>query len=111
MEGISEHPLQILHRRLARIDRQRLAAAQIAKAPAVVQAHDMIGMGVREQHRVQPANLLAQHLDAEFRRRVDDHLGLLRRHIDRWPRAVVLRVGQKRGRIFHANDRHALRSA
>src|SRR5450759_4071991 len=71
----------------------------------------MIGVGVREQHRIEPTNLLAQHLDAEFGGGVNDELGLFRRHIDRWPRAMVLRIGQERGRVLLANDRYALRCA
>ena len=65
VEGVAEHALQIVHRCFVRIDRQRLAASQVAETAAVVQAHDMIGMGVGEQHRVEPADLLPQYLEAE----------------------------------------------
>ena len=93
MERVPEHAPQVVHGRLVRIDGQRLAAAQIADATTIVQTHDMVRMGVREEHRVEVAELLAQHLDAELWRGVNDQPGLVALDIDRWPHAVVLRVG------------------
>jgi len=91
--------------------RQRPAAAQIAEAPAVVQSHDVVGMRVREDDRVQPPDIFAQHLEAKFRRRVHDQFDLFRGHVDGGAGAVVFRVGQKFRRVLLADDRHALRSA
>ena len=72
MERIGENAFQIVHRRRCRINRKRLAAAQVAKPAAVVQSHNVIRMRMREEDRVQPANVFAQHLDAKFRRCVHD---------------------------------------
>ena len=44
VEGVLKDAPQILHRRRAGIDRQRRPAAQIAKAPAIIQAHDVVGV-------------------------------------------------------------------
>ena len=82
VEGVAEHAPQVVHGCLVGIDGQRLAAAQVAEAAAVVQTHDMIGVGVGEQHRVQPLDLLAQHLEAELGGGINHQLGLLGRHID-----------------------------
>ena len=71
----------------------------------------MIRVGVGENDRIEPANLLAQALEAKFRRRVHHQLHRVRRHIDRRPRAMIFGISQKLRRIFLANDGHALRGS
>src|SRR5438874_13116450 len=77
MERIGEHTLQVSHRGLCSINRKRLAAAQIAKPAAIVQSHNVIGMRMGEENRVQPADVFAQHMDAKFRGCVQDEPSLV----------------------------------
>ena len=51
------------HRLLVGINRQR-AVPQIAETPAIVQAHDMVGVRVGENDGVEPADVFPQALDA-----------------------------------------------
>ncbi len=110
IKGVSEDPLQVVHRSFAGINWQR-TFAQITETAAIVQAHDVVGVRMGEDHRVEPADVFAQALHAEFRRRVHDQPDLVRRDIDRRARAVVFGVRQKFRRIFLGDDRHALRRA
>ena len=91
VKSVSKDAPQRLHRLSARIDRQRLEAAQIAEAPAIVQPHDVVRVRVREDDRVQPVDFFAQHLDAKLRRRIDHQLDLVGGEVDGRTRAMVLR--------------------
>src|SRR6266403_151772 len=66
MKSIREHPRKILHRHLIRIDGQASAPSQVAEPSAIVQAHDMVRMRMREKDGIQPTDVFTQHLDAEF---------------------------------------------
>jgi len=59
-EGVLEDAPQVGHCFFIGINRQRRPAPQIAKPPAIVQPHDMIGMGMGEKDGVEPADVLAQ---------------------------------------------------
>ena len=67
-----KHAPQIAHGLFVGVNRQGFAAAQITKAPAIIQAHDVVGVRVRENDRIEPADAFAQTLDAKLRRGVDD---------------------------------------
>src|ERR1039457_6019179 len=43
------------------------------KDPRVVETEDMVGVGMREQHRVEAGHALAQGLGAEIRRGIDQY--------------------------------------
>ena len=103
VEGVDKNPLERVHRGRVRIDRQR-PIAQIAEPAAIVQAHDVVGVRVRENHRVEPVDFFAQALHAELRRRVHDELDFVRRDVNRGAGAPVLRVGQEFRRILLADD-------
>ena len=111
VKGVGKDAAQVGHRRRVGIDRQRLVAAQITKAAAVVQPHDVVGVRVGEDHGVEPAQVFTQALDAEFRRGVHDQFDLVRGDINRRPRAMVLGIGEKSRRVILADDGHALRGA
>ena len=81
MKGITKYPAKIVHRGFVRVYRRR-PAAQIAKATAIVQAHDVVGVGMREKDGIEMTNFFAQTLDAELGRRVNDEAGLVRHYID-----------------------------
>ena len=110
VKRIDENPPKRRHRFLVRINRQR-AFAQIAKPAAIVQTHDVIGVGMGENNRIEPADVFAEHLDAKFRRRVHDEFDLVRGDVNGRPGAMVFGIGQKFRRIFLADDGHALRRA
>src|SRR5215813_973260 len=103
MKCVREYTAQVGHGGFIRIDRQTFAAAQITKTPAIVQSHDMVSMRMSKNDCIQPANVFAQHLDAELWSGIDDKSRLTRFHVDGWTGSMVLRVRQKLGWIFFAN--------
>src|SRR5438876_10400644 len=111
MKGVSKDSLQIIHGWFVGINRQGLAFAQIAKPAAITETHDMIGMGMGEEHRIEPADVFAQHLDAKFRGGIDYKFSVLGGHVNGWPSAMVFRIGKKFRWIIFADDGNALRSA
>src|SRR5438045_3387589 len=58
----------------------------------IVEPHDMVGMLVRKQDRVQPIDLGAQRLRAEVRGSVDQDVPAAVADQDGWAQAVVARV-------------------
>ena len=110
VKRIDENTPKRRHRFRVRINRQ-CAFAQIAKPAAIVQTHDVIGVGMGENHRIEPADVFAEHLDAKFRRRVHDEFDLVRGDVNGRPGAMVLGIGQEFRRIFLADEGHALRRA
>ena len=71
----------------------------------------MIRVGVSDDHGVEPADVLAQHLDAKFRRRIHHELHRIRGDVDGGTGAMVLRVGEECLRVIPSDDGHSLRSA
>jgi hypothetical protein len=47
-------------------------ALQLAKAPQIIKAENVVHMGMRVEHSIHTANLFPQALCAEIRRRVHD---------------------------------------
>ena len=111
LEGVAEDAPEIVHRRFVGVDGERFAVAQVAETTAVVEAHDVVGVSVGEEHRVDVADLLPQDLEPELGRRVDDEADGIGLHVDRGPGAVVFRIGEEGLRVVHADHRHALRCA
>src|SRR3954465_3508484 len=108
VKSVREHAAKVVHRWLVRIDGQRLATSQIAKPAAIVQAHDVVGMRMGEDNRIQPANVLPQHLEPKLRGGVHDEARLRAFDVDGRAGAMVFQVGQEFGRVFLAYDGHAL---
>src|SRR6185503_10810171 len=111
IKRVSEDTLQIIHRRLAGIDRQGIAAAQITETAAIIQSHDVVGVRMSKNDGIQPANILAQDLNSKFRCSVHHQFNLVRRDINRRSRSMVPGVAQKLGRIFLADDWNPLRGS
>jgi len=109
-EGVLEDPLKVGHGLGRGVDGQ-WGVAQIAEAPAIVQAHDMVGVAVSEEDRVERADVLAEDLHPELGRGVHDQLDAGGGDVERGAGAMVFRVGQERGRIRLADDGHTLRGA
>jgi hypothetical protein len=92
VKGVSEHAAEIIHGDLIGVNGQCTAAAQVAEPAAVVESHDVICVGMSEQDCVEPADILAQHLDAKLRGCIDDEFGLAGFDVDGWAGAMVLWV-------------------
>ena len=73
VENVLEHALQRAQG-LGRCKNRDACLLPEVERPHVVEPHDVIGVRVREQHRVQPVEVRAQRLRAEIRRRVDHHV-------------------------------------
>ena len=80
----------------------------MAKAPAVVHAHDMVGMGVRDEHGIHVCDSLPQNLNPHLWRGINDNGNFGGFNVDRWASAMVFWIGQIIGRICSTNDRYAL---
>ena len=74
MEGIGKHPPKMAHGLRTGVNGKRRSPAKVAKPPAIIQTHDMIGVSMRENDRVQPANIFSQDLQSKFRWRIDGDL-------------------------------------
>ena len=109
-EGIIIDPSQGTEGFLGGIDRQR-AFPQVTDAPAVVHAHDVIGMRVGDEHRIEIAEFLPQHLSAKIRSGVDDQPDRRGFDVDRGAQPMVARVGQKGLWILLSDDGNPLRGA
>jgi len=69
----------------------------VDEGPDVIDAMQVVGMGVRQHHGVKIGRTDCDHLAAEIRSRIDDHRGLVAIVIElfdqnRCPSAAVLRV-------------------
>src|SRR5262249_20064345 len=72
---------------------ERHGSAEVARErPHVIEAEQVVGVVVREQDGVGEADALAQELQAQFRRRVDEDAALRRADEGGTAEAVVARV-------------------
>ena len=104
------HALEGGHGFLVGIERE-LALLNRAEATAVIQAHDMVGVGVSDDDRVEPVDLFAKALESEFRCGVDHEFNLVSLDVDRRAHAMIFRIGEELRRVFASDDGHANRSA
>src|SRR6266567_8379235 len=111
MKCISKYPCEILHRGFIRIHWQARAAAQVAKSPAIIQAHNVVRMGVGKKDSIQPADIFTQYLDPEFRRRIYYQLDLFGSHIDGGAGAMIFQISEELRRVLFSDDGNALRCA
>ena len=88
------------------------ALLHLAEAARIVQAHDVIGVAVREHDRVDAADALLQRLLAQIGRGVDEDLRAVF-DVDEIEGRVrrVARIGRAAHRAPAADHRHAVRSA
>ncbi len=82
VEDVLEDALDGGHGLRRGVDRNGALLPEIERAH-VVQAHDVVGVGVGEEHRIQMVDARAQRLSAEIRRGVDEHVAPLVAHQDR----------------------------
>jgi hypothetical protein len=70
----------------------RLTLAEVERAD-VIQPHEVIGVGVRVEDEVEPRDRMAQELDAEVGRRIDEQMLAVRLDGHRLPQPLVSRIG------------------
>ena len=92
------------------VDRQR-PPLHFAEAAQIVEAHDVIGVGMGEDHRIEAVELFAQRLLAQVGRGVDQDFGRGRFEMERGAGPLVARIGREADRAAAADHRHALRRA
>ena len=92
IERVRKHAAEARHRRGIRVaaDRRPL---HLVEAPDVVQAEHMIRVVVREQDRIDAADVALQRLRAQVGRRVDQDRQAVHLDQDRRPGAAVARIG------------------
>ena len=81
------------------------------KSPQIVKAHDVIGVRVRENDRIDTPNILAQRLCPEISPSIHDPRAFWRFDIDRGAQPLVARVGRPAHIAITTNHRHPLRGA
>ena len=101
---------QFLQHLLRRVERH-LAILRLAKASQIIQAHHVVGVRVRVEHRIHAAEFFAQRLRAEVRRRIDEELDLRRADERRGAQPLVARILRTAHRAIARDHRHALRGA
>ncbi len=100
------------------VDRLSISVARDAavldgvEPPHVVETEDMVCVAVCEEHRVHTRQVVPQRLRAQVRRGVDQDARTVRqRHVDRRPRALIVRIGGRAHGARAADHRHAVAGA
>src|SRR5207302_7593737 len=107
-EGEHENALEIGHGFGGGVDRHGTALP--GKAPQIVESHDVVGVRVSENDRIDPADIFAQSLGAEIRSGIDDKGGLGRLDVNGRAQAFIARIGGATDGAIAADHWHALRS-
>src|SRR5262249_23375184 len=81
---------------------------QVVEAPDVVQAKDMIGVGVGEQHRIDAAKVVADRLLPQLGRRVDQQGALPLLYYNGAPGPLVTPVGRGADGAVTLDRRHTV---
>jgi hypothetical protein len=84
------------------------AVLQNVVAADIVQAHNVVGVTVREENRVHARQTEAQRLPAKVGGGVDEYRQIRQLDIDGWPHAVVARVVGRAHTAGAADHRHAV---
>jgi len=80
----------------------------VRKSPQIVKAHDVIGVRVRENDRIDTPNILAQCLSPEICAGIHDPRAFRRFDIDRGAQPLVAWIGRVADIAIATNHRHAL---
>ena len=103
---VAEGAAHGLRGRRAREGGDRLALAEVERAD-VVEAHQVIGVRMGEEDEVEPRNRIAQQLQAQVGRGVDQKVFAVRLALHRLPQPLVLRVRRLADGARAADDRNA----
>jgi hypothetical protein len=83
----------------------------VRKSPEIIEAHDVIGVRMCKNDRINTVNILAERLCSEIGPGVHHKRALGRFHIDRGAQPLIPRVRRAADFAIAANHRHALRRA
>ena len=112
VEDVAEGAPQVVGRRAHRRRRGIAPLLQHVEAAHFVQAHDVIGVAVREEDRVDARDAVRQRLLPQVGRGVDqDRRAVVDVDVDRRPQPRVARIGRPAHRARAADHRHAVRRA
>src|SRR3984885_15365912 len=100
-----ERPADRADRLLRPVDRNH-TALPVVERPHVVQAHNVVGVRVREQNRVHARDPRAQGLIAKVWRGVDQHAVITILDVNRRPKALVPRILRMAYGAAAADHRH-----
>ena len=99
--------LQIPHRFRRCINRHR--ATCVRKSPKIIEAHDVIGVRVRENDRIDFADIFAKRLGPEIGPSVHHERALGRFDIDRRTQPLIARIWRSTHIAIATNHWHTLR--
>jgi len=83
----------------------------VRKSSEIIEAHNVIGVRMREDDRIDFANFLAESLCSEIGTSVHHKRALGRFHIDRGAQPLIAWVRRAADFAIATNHRHALRRA
>src|SRR5437764_912817 len=75
--------------RMSDMGKQRLPCPD---PPRIIQPHDVIGMRVSEDYRIDPLHPIGHALEPQFRRRIDQYPRVAVGDDNRWPRPPIARI-------------------
>src|SRR5713101_1409002 len=106
IENIGKATLDSAHRFSRGEDRNARALAEIIR-PHIIEPHQMVGVGMREQHGIQPVHFGAQHLGSKIWSSIDHHVmaAIFEQH--GWTQTVIARVVRIADVAMTAGRRHA----
>src|ERR1700694_983885 len=84
--------------------------ARVRKSAKVVEAHNMVGVRVRENDSVDATNVFAQRLGSEIGAGIDDERRLGGFDVNRGAQTFIPRIGRSTYFAVATNHRYALRS-
>ena len=105
-KDVVEGPADGLNRFAAAVNGDRALLVEI-EGSDVVQPQDVVRVGMREQHGIQPRQASAQGLEAEVRCGVNDHVAPSVLHQERRTGAFVARILGKADAAAATNGGHA----
>lgn len=92
-------------RRRIRPDIERLSTERV-ESPHIIQSHDVIGVGVRENDRIDAINIIIHTLKTQFRGCIDKHAGRAVRNQHGRPSAFIVRIGASANLAMAADHGH-----
>lgn len=106
-EGEEKNALEVGHGFGRGIHRHRTALP--GKAPQVIEAHDVIGVGMSENDGIDATDIFAQDLGAKVRSGIDDESDLRCLDVNGRTEAFIAGIGGMADRAIAPDHRNALR--
>src|SRR5437588_12126156 len=109
VESEFKNAFEIAHRFRRGVDRHR--AECVRKTPKIVEPHDVIGVRMRKDYRIEPPNIFAQNLSAKILAGIQTPRAFGSLNVNRRTQPLVARIGRMADFAIATDHRHALRSA